>query len=331
MIGVSPVGAALQAPAIQAPGSGTTSEVNPELRWSAVAGAAGYRVQVSVASTFSPVIYQVDTAVTRHIPSVDLDAGMLHWRVAALSGGIPQAWVSGSFVKSATLGTPTPTAPADGATTAFPAATVLAWTAVASAGAYDLHITGSSTVNDEPFRIPTTSHSVQLAGEPITWRVRAVSTNGRTVGPWSATRSVGAAWGSVPNVQSPPDGGFPIRDAWLAWDPLPGARQYELEVTPAPADWTSGRTVRVTTELPAHRFLDPNGAGGGEYAWRVRGLAVDGIVTAWTPVRTFDGHYANADHDVRPGRRQHPPWAWRSPQSPSEDRGPWARSPGRRG
>ena len=55
MIGVSPVGAALQAPAIQAPGSGTTSEVNPELRWSAVAGAAGYRVQVSVASTFSPV------------------------------------------------------------------------------------------------------------------------------------------------------------------------------------------------------------------------------------------------------------------------------------
>jgi putative cell wall-binding protein len=288
MLGIAPAGAALAAPIIQAPASGSTNDVNPELQWGSVAGAAGYRVQVATSPAFSSLLYQADTAVTRHIPSADLDAGALHWRVAALSGGVPQAWAASSFVKSATLGMPTQTSPADGATTAYPAATVLSWTAVASAGAYDLHITGSSTINDEPFRVPTTSFSAQLADEPITWRVRAVSTNGRTVGPWSATRSVEAVWDSVPSIQSPPDGGFPIRDAWLAWDPLPGARQYELEVTPVPADWTSDRTVRVTTELPAHRFLDPNVSGGGAYAWRVRGRAVDGMVTAWTPVRTFE-------------------------------------------
>ncbi|HSK94222.1 MAG TPA: hypothetical protein VLA76_09220, partial [Candidatus Angelobacter sp.] len=283
--GVLPARAALTAPVLIGPAQGSSHDVNPELRWGAVAGATGYRVQVARDAAFTDRIYQADTVVTSHVPSTDLDPGALHWRVTALVGDVGQAWSTGSFSMNATLGTPIQLGPAHEAEIAYPASTVLTWGPVPGAGAYEVQVTGASTITDQPIRIPTTAFAFQLLDETAEWRVRAVSPNGRTVGPWSATRTVSASWTALPEIEGPPSG--PNLEPIIAWNPLPGAQTYELEVTPTPVDWASPRTIRMTTPGPAHRFTDPNEPGGGEYAWRLRGVSADGLRTDWTEVRTF--------------------------------------------
>ena len=70
------------APTGLSPSSGATVYANPVLSWSAVSGAARYRVQVSTAPDFSVITYAVDTqGAPRHA------AHGLAARDALLAGG----------------------------------------------------------------------------------------------------------------------------------------------------------------------------------------------------------------------------------------------------
>ncbi len=75
------------APTLLAPAEGATVSSNPILSWSAVSGAAKYRVQISTEPDFTPLTYNVDTVNRKATPPADLPLGLLYWRVAGTDGG----------------------------------------------------------------------------------------------------------------------------------------------------------------------------------------------------------------------------------------------------
>lgn len=57
---------------------------NPEFRWSAVKGAAKYRLQISPSQTFDAITLDKTLLRTSYVPTASLTSGAYYWRVAAL-------------------------------------------------------------------------------------------------------------------------------------------------------------------------------------------------------------------------------------------------------
>ena len=172
------------APTLLNPTEGATVSSNPILSWSAVTGAAKYRVQVSTELDFTPLVYNVDTVNRKATPPADLPLGLLYWRVAGTDGssGIGP-FTDGTFTKE-WGNAPVIDAPADGDTFNFPTEPVLFdWQPLAGAKSYTLEID-----DDDQFILPstfTTNNTNFTLTEPPTidqifcWRLRATSSTGR--------------------------------------------------------------------------------------------------------------------------------------------------------
>lgn len=84
-----------QAPVLLSPADGATATGAtqppvgvPTLRWSAVAGATKYHVQVSASAGFADPIVEQDTYATTYTPAVALADGTYYWRVKAGAGTV---------------------------------------------------------------------------------------------------------------------------------------------------------------------------------------------------------------------------------------------------
>ncbi len=141
------------APTLLNPGSGDTVSSNPIFSWTAVTGAAKYRVQISTEFDMAPLVYNVDTVNRKATPPADLPLGLLYWRVAGTDGssGVGPYSPVGTFTKE--WGTaPVIDAPADGDSFDFPTEPVLFdWQPLAGAKSYTLEID-----SDDQFILPTT-------------------------------------------------------------------------------------------------------------------------------------------------------------------------------
>ncbi|MDQ3430799.1 MAG: hypothetical protein M3467_00970, partial [Actinomycetota bacterium] len=283
----SKTAAAFPAPTLVGPPAGEQSAANPVLRWNAVAGAGGYVVQVATDAAFSNITYHTETANTVATAPIELDPGTLHWRVAVTSPVLTEPWGTSSFVKLNPLTAPILGGPADGTQVEYPHAVAISWQPVAGAAAYDVQwstsaeLTGASTA-----RVQTTGTMLDASASRLYWRVRAVSPNARTTGPWSGVRSVSRPWAAIPPALSPV-GDEEVRDSLLTWEPVLGAVRYQAEVTPAPADWSSNATRRLFSVGPSVLFRDLENLGAGTYAWRVRGVGGEGRFTSWSPPQSF--------------------------------------------
>ena len=74
------------APTLVNPDNGDLVSSNPIFEWTAVSGAAKYRVQISTSDTFTSLVYNVDTVNRKATPPTDLPLGDLWWRVAGTDG-----------------------------------------------------------------------------------------------------------------------------------------------------------------------------------------------------------------------------------------------------
>ena len=251
LAGLMPVGAFAVAPAnpptLTGPADSATVSANPVLSWSPLTGAAKYRVQISTSITFGTTIYSVDTVNTRATPPADLPLGTLYWRVAGMDSSSnlgPYSTVSSPRRGLA----PTLTGPADGITLDFPSEPVLfSWEPLAGAKSYTLEIddaadfigaTSFITVNTEFALTETPS-----IGQSSFWRVRATSATSGVVSDWSETRSYEFDWTAVPNLTYPANGAT-IEEVVLQWDPVLGAKTYQLQVSPN-GDWANNITFDV--------------------------------------------------------------------------------------
>ncbi len=139
---------------------------------------------------------------------------------------------------SAALGAPSLTYPGSGGSiTGNP---VFAWSDVSGASRYTITVSTASDFSSNVSGFPVTTYTrnyappAELPNGHLYWRVAAVDASG-TTGTY-ATDDFTKGWGDAPNPTSPaPDAvlNFPTDPLLFAWDPLPSAQAYELEIDDA--------------------------------------------------------------------------------------------------
>ncbi len=212
-------------------------------------------------------------STSRRRRSTDLPLGTLYWRVAATDGGSGiGTYTDGTFQKQWGAA-PTIVAPGLSDVISFPTEPVLfRWNPLAGAKSYTLEIDDASdfilpatyTTNNTSFTLT----EPQTVGQLFFWRVRATSSTGGVVSDWSADREYVYEWPTVPAQIGPVDAvGTPLRDVTFSWQPVIGAKTYELQVSPN-GDWENNLTFGVT--IKSTKYTPPVNLDNGSYYWRVR-------------------------------------------------------------
>ena len=185
---------------------------------------------------------------------------------------------------SQTLGTPTLSSPANGATNQA-ASITLTWNAVSGASSYELQISTMPslqvTIYDQR-RLTDTSKALTFAyGTTYYWRVMAADASGG-VGPWSVvwhfTIKVGPP--AAPILLSPANGTFGYPQV-LSWSASTGATSYDLQLSTT-ADFSSISFNGVMTTTSAQMMLQDNTT----YYWRVNATGIGGT-SPWSTVWNF--------------------------------------------
>ncbi len=199
------------APGVLAPVPGAVTGSNPVLSWSALPGASGYEVQASRTSDFDgSLLLSVSTANQHAVPTVDLPAGEVHWRVRGKDATGAGPWAQSVFVRTA-LDRPELVAPVGGVPLAYPEnPTVFSWGAVGGAAQYRIEVDDSDDFVSPVLHslTPSTSFTMsepQTVGQTFFWRVRAVSAGGVN-SQWSGVGSYSTSWDATPALVSPVDG-----------------------------------------------------------------------------------------------------------------------------
>lgn len=302
------------APTTVSPAPDEVVSTTPVFAWQAVAGAVRYRFQASTSSAFpasSPTpLYDVVTYGLHATRPSALPVGQAYWHVAAMdaTGNTGPFSPVVPFTVDLVSG-PAPTAPMDGSTLTYPAQPpVLRWNPVAGVKSYTVDI--DDTVD---FTSPQTFTSIptsQLAlaeppplDIPQFWRVKGILDTGAGVTTsWSPTWSFTATWPEAP-VATYPANGATVYQVRLAWNPVPGAKTYEVQVSPN-GDFQNnllaltGATSVFGTQYAPLVELQPQA-----YYWRVR--AKDDAALAhlgpWSGVSTFTLGVVAAPTNLQPG------------------------------
>lgn len=265
------------APTLVAPQNKATVSGNPILQWSAVTSAVRYRVQVSSSATFSSLLLNVDTYALRATPRTDLPLGPLYWRVAATNGATGVGpYAVGQFVKGPAAA-PVLSTPAHNAVLSYPSQPpVLRWSTLSGVKSYRIELDDANDfVGAASFTTANTSFALAdplILGKSYYWRVQGVSPAGVT-GAFSTVRAFQMQWPAStgkPILAAPAnDPAVEVTDVAFQWQPVVGAKSYQLQVSPNPDfanNITDDRIVKGTQYSPAVTY------GNATYYWRVRAL-----------------------------------------------------------
>ena len=312
MLSAGPARAALDRPSQTAPANGAVSQFLPAFAWTPVAGADKYEYQIAAdAGMNSPVLGQGKddffTRNTRATLTKTVPNGTYYWRVRSVGpDGSVSAWTSPrSFTKNWTLQPVTQT-PTEGQTMSFPNnPVVLRWSAVPGAAQYLVSVASDPALGSLVFKysnqddpngppnVAATNAAISNALAPGTyyWAVQPVDAEGNK-GVSTPVASFGWVWPSatVP-VVTDLDSTAEVYDPKFAWDAVPGAVKYEVEVNPS-ADFAPGSKVCCTGYTIATSLSPGKVFHGNLYHWRVRAIDPDGNAGVWNVgpdfTKTFD-------------------------------------------
>jgi hypothetical protein len=289
----------LPAPTLLSP-TNLSSLIEPVLEWQAVAGAAYYKVELSIVSNFVPVAHVYNTYDTRVAPSSAIENTTFYWRVSAVDAGDHVGTPSSgwSFIKN--IPAPTLLSPANLSTLIEP---VLEWQSVEGAAYYKVEL--STVSNFVPvahvYNIYNTRLTSANAIDHTTffWRVSGVDA-GDHVGTVSEARtftlnSPPAPIEITPELLVPLDTATITTDPNFSWTPVVGAAYYRLKVSKDPSlsplyDWVNADygsfTPYVGTPTAGVQDVYPNGT----YYWQVEARNGSGLVIATSLARSFTKH-----------------------------------------
>jgi hypothetical protein len=192
-------GSGLVAPAPHSPSAGAlVSYASTYFTWSAVSGAAAYRLQVAADSTFAaPETDVLITSAARTAEGLSASSTR-YWRVRAENGNGPGAWsetrrfTTTAVTDGAGPARPLLTAPADSAQ-AVTLTPLLRWNRAAGASVYHLQVSSdpafSEMAVDDSSAADTARLIVPGLASGVTWYWRARARSGADrFGEWSATR-----------------------------------------------------------------------------------------------------------------------------------------------
>lgn len=301
------------APVTVAPGTDEVVTTTPVFSWQPVAGAAMYRFQASQSSAFpasSPApLYDVTTYGTHATPPSPLPLGQAYWHVAALDAtGSPGPFSPVVPFVVGSVAAPAQTAPADASTLTYPSQPpVLRWQPVPGVKSYNVDIDDNPDfTSPQSFtQIPTSQLALTeppALDIPQYWRVQGVLSSAGVTTSWSTPWSFTSSWPDLP-VPTAPTNGATVPEVRLAWNPVAGARTYEVQVSPN-GDFQNnllqlaGATAVAGTEYAPTTELQPR-----SYYWRVRAKddSSTGQLGQWGATATFTLALLDAPGGLTPG------------------------------
>jgi hypothetical protein len=179
---------------------------------------------------------------------------------------------------------------------------VLSWDALPGAVKYHVQISASSSFGTTVYDSETVGLQVtpdkNLPLQDLFWRVAGESSFGQ--GPYSPSVQFTTAWSRSP-AQIAPEAdavlSFPADPAVFSWQPLSGAKSYELLVDDSP-DFID--TPPYTTPNTSFVLPEPQTVGQPFY-WKVRGVsATSGLTSDWSPVRSYSFTWPATPSLLRP-------------------------------
>ncbi|WP_160008149.1 Ig-like domain-containing protein [Nocardioides sp. AX2bis] len=282
LLGGPPAVAAPAVPSGLSPNGGTVSD-SPVFRWTPVAGATSYDIEISVSETFDTTVYKATTTNFQATPTVALKTGEAWWRVRSSDSTGVSDWSVASFTNSSKAG-PAPVTPLPGTILSQPAdPPLLTWQPLPQATGYQVEIDGGE--NDW---IGTTTYDTQTTSLVVPdpqengnywWRVRAVLGPGvNTL--WSEERDYKI--GPLPVVRdtsvSPVnDPDTTVDDVVFDWAPVAGAISYDLQVD----DDDSFSAPIDTVVVKGTSYSNPVTYDNDQYWWRVRARNIFGKAEEW--------------------------------------------------
>jgi hypothetical protein len=286
----------IAAPRQLSPANRASVQEIPSFAWKAVSRAAQYEFQLSADPAFRSIVGGAGRGsfFTRNTFASVNEAvadGSYYWRVRAIDkNNRAGRWSPVRSVEKRWTATPTLLGPADGTQVSYPRTPlVLRWEPVPGAFKYLV------TIATDP----------GLANSALGARNQAVETSGTVFGPrealapgryyWAVTpvdarkhpgkRSVVSSfewtWPTSTSTRvTDLDADAHVFDPQFSWDPVPGAAQYQIEVSFS-QDFAIGSRVCcdeavVGTSHSPLRLLPHN-----TYYWRVRAVDIDGNAGAW--------------------------------------------------
>jgi hypothetical protein len=302
LVSVSSAGSAPPVPEPIGPPDGQEVPFLPAFAWNGVAGAARYQFQLAADPNFNSPLFNISTRNTRATPEKTVPNGLYYWRVASIdSGGSVSNWSAVMSIEKLWAETPTLSTPADEATVSFPAdPLVLRWNPVPGAAKYrvflarDEALASLVTSNGDPWEVQATNlaPNVLLASNTYYWAITPLDAQGNP-GEQSAVRSFTWEWPSETtpflNDLAPSTEHF---DPQFAWDMVPGAARYEVEVN---SDSNFDPASKVCcTDKPVSTTLTPLEVfANNTYYWRVRATDRGGNAGVWNEGPSFDKTFDN--------------------------------------
>ncbi len=301
-LGQTTASAAPGAPSGLAPASGAATTASPLLSWSRLAGATEYDVQASLTADFSTTLFSQSTTNRQMVPTSLLPDGTVYWRVRAKDSSGAGGWASTSMTVKPPAA-PTPTGPANGGPALKQPSSppVLSWQAVQGAAMYQVEVDPDGDfIGAAVYSTQTTSLVLPdpVSNGTYTWHVRAQLTNGLYT-------AFGPAWkftiGALDQVTATsPAEASAVEDVYLEWQPVKGAKTYELQVS-TDQDFNtiidSKTNIKSTRYSPAQTYLND------QYYWRVRARNNQDETIDWvavTPLKSFQRNWLEKPTPVYP-------------------------------
>ena len=234
-------------PPLTAPGNDATIAYPTQplvLSWRAIPGAATYSVALARDARFSSLVdgRETETSATSWDPPATLSLGTYYWRVTPLDAegnkGTPSAtrvfrwvWPTKMVLQVRDL--------VDASELFDPQ---LSWTSVAGAARYDVDVNfsedfapGSRVCCSKPTITTSYTPTEVLPNNRYFWRVRPIDPHGNEVR-WTIGQPFVKTFDNVPPVEGSSIknvrvlGGYTTSAPIVAWDPVPGAAAYEVNL-----------------------------------------------------------------------------------------------------
>src|SRR4051794_20810835 len=265
--------------------TGSSADHTPLLSWNRVSGAVRYEVQATLDSDGSQVWSRVTTnhraSVTTRLPT-----GMVHWKVRGISAsGVNGSWATSALSLTPESG-PALLGPADDPSGDKPLfqpdnPPLLRWKPVAGAAQYIIEVdTESDFIGASTYRTSTTSKVVPDAkvGGVYFWHVRALLSGTGEQTAWSPTWHYKIGSLSPVTLTSPADSADTgLTDVALDWQPVAGAKEYQLRVD-NDVDFNS---PLETITVQSTRYSPPSTYANDQYYWQVRAVNLNGGDLGW--------------------------------------------------
>ncbi len=270
-------------PTLLAPANGVEISTQPTFKWTPTEGALNYTLEVSQNPTFGEPIEEEKTDSTSYTAAKTYPANTtLYWRVRANDANKDQhEGLNWSPVQSfkRTLPVPVLTSSNPTSTESIPA---FDFSAVPGATGYEVHVEEPNGSTKE-FSFDSTAFTPTEWYGPGVWRwqVRAQFPNngfGSVLGPYSAPQAVAHTEGQPSGVVGEKSGSRIV----ISWNPLPYAKEYEVEISDVNTFTTTVESHRTEQSSWAPNVNLAKKENKGRLYWRV--AAVDSHGNLGPPV-----------------------------------------------